>query len=65
MYFDVMLFPLSLLWAASRRQQVRCIPCDTLYLIETRRTYIAAIVFWIFVLLVLLGIFGQQFAEKS
>jgi hypothetical protein len=59
-YFLIWLFPLSLLWGASRKQQVRCVNCDTLYLIETRGTRIAGIVFWVLVLLFILGRLGQS-----
>lgn len=59
-YFLIWLFPLSLLWGASRKQQVRCVDCDTLYLIETRGTRIAGIAFWILVLLFILGRVGQS-----
>ena|SRR5687768_7157645 len=59
-YFLIWLFPLSLLWGASRKHQVRCVSCDTLYLIETRGTRIAGVVFWIVVLLFILGRVGQS-----
>jgi hypothetical protein len=59
-----MLFPVSLFWEASRKQQVRCLQCDALYFVETRRTYVAAIVFWIIVLILVLGIIGQNMEPK-
>ena len=49
------LFPLPFLWEGSRKQQVRCIQCDALYLTEKRHRYVIAIIFWITALLGVVG----------
>ena len=51
---------LTSLWGASRERQVRCAKCDTLYLTDTRGTRIAGVVLWVFLLLILLGLFAQE-----
>jgi hypothetical protein len=61
MSYFVVFYPLSLLWGASRKHEVRCVDCDTLYLIETRGTRIAGIVLWVLVFLIILGVVGQCF----
>jgi hypothetical protein len=46
----------SLLWGLSRKKQVRCIQCESLYFIETIGSLISSILLWIVLLLTLLGI---------
>jgi len=50
---------LGSLWGASRRQQVRCVTCDSLYFTETRGTRVAGILLWIVILFVLAGLTAE------
>lgn len=50
------------LWGARREQQVRCVQCDRLYMIETRGTRIAGVLVWVFVLLMLAVVLVEQLA---
>jgi len=58
-WFLIWFFPLSLLWGASRKHQVRCQACDTLYTIESRSTRIAGIVLWVIIFLLVLSYIGR------
>jgi len=49
------------LWGGSRPQQVRCVQCDTLYLIDTRASRITGIALWTLLLLLLLGFIAMFF----
>lgn len=43
------------LWGGSRKRQVQCSQCQTLYFSHTSASYVAGIILWIFLLFVLLG----------
>jgi len=54
----------SSLWGASRQRQVRCTQCDALYLTDTRGTRIAGVLLWVFLLLVIFAVIGQQLGSQ-
>ncbi len=46
---------IALLWGASRKRQVRCVQCDTLYDTDTRGSRVAGVMLLVFFLLLLFG----------
>lgn len=53
------------LWRASRKQQVRCVQCDTRYLTATAGTRIAGTLLWMFLLMIALIVIIQQLVEAE
>ncbi len=50
---------LSLLWSGSRKEEVRCVQCETVFQRPTRASRIAWALLVLFILLILLGLLGQ------
>src|SRR5712671_1281799 len=50
---------LSLLWSGSRKEEVRCAHCDTIFQRSTRASRIAWVLLVLFILLILLGLWAQ------
>jgi len=50
---------LSLLWSGSRKEEVRCLQCDTVFQRPTRASKIAWVLFILLVLLILLGLWSE------
>jgi hypothetical protein len=50
---------LSLLWSGSRKEEVRCVGCDTIFQRPTRASRVAWVLLIVFILLVLLGLWAQ------
>jgi hypothetical protein len=56
---------LSLLWSGSRKKEVQCVQCDTVFLRPTRASKIALVVFVLVVVLILLGILKELAGPPS
>jgi hypothetical protein len=50
----------SLLWSGSRKQQVRCVQCETLFERSTRTSRVVLVLLILFVLLTLLGLWAES-----
>lgn len=50
---------LSLLWSGSRKEEVRCVQCDTVFQRPTRASKIAWVLFILLVVLILLGLWAE------
>ena len=50
---------LSLLWSGSRKEEVRCVQCETVFQRPTRASRIAWALLVLFILLILLGLWAQ------
>jgi hypothetical protein len=55
----------SLLWSGSRKQEVRCVQCDTVFQRPTRASRIAWVLLILFILLILLGVLAQVSESQS
>src|SRR5882724_425506 len=51
----------SLLWSGSRKEEVRCVQCETVFERSTRASRIAQILLILILLLILLGLLAQAF----
>ncbi len=50
---------LSLLWSGSRKEEVRCVQCVTVFQLPTRASRVAWVLLILFVLLILLGLWAE------
>ncbi len=50
---------LSLLWSGSRKEEVRCLQCDTVFQRSTRMSKVAWVLFLAVVGLILLGLWAE------
>jgi hypothetical protein len=55
---------LSLLWSGSRKEEVRCVQCDTVFQRPTRASRVAWVLFILFILLILLGLWAKLFEPR-
>ena len=51
---------LSLLWSGSRKEEVRCVECATVFRRPTRASRVAWVLLILFVLLILLGLWAEM-----
>ena len=58
-WVNLLAWPLAALWHLSRRQQVRCHECETLYFTDSTGTRVFGVLFWILALLFLSVIVAQ------
>jgi predicted nucleic acid-binding Zn ribbon protein len=49
----------SLLWSGSRKEEVRCVECDTVFQRSTRASKIAWVLLILVVVLILLGLWAE------
>src|SRR5438034_11705048 len=56
---------LSLLWSGSRKEEVRCVECDTIFQRSTRASTIARVLLIIVVLLMLLALWAELSGSHS
>src|SRR5258706_15213657 len=61
-YFGGWLF--SLLWTGSRKEQVRCVQCETVFQRPTRPSRVAWVLLILFILLVLLELWAELFGPQ-
>jgi hypothetical protein len=61
-YFGGWLF--SLLWTGSRKEQVRCVQCETVFQRPTRASRIAWVLLILVILLVLLELWAEPFGPQ-
>jgi hypothetical protein len=61
-HFGGLLF--SLLWSGSRKGEVRCVGCDTVFQRSTRASKIVRILLILFCLLMLLGLWAALFGPE-
>jgi hypothetical protein len=54
---------LAALWSGSRKEEVRCAQCDTVFQRATRASKIAWILFLVLLALVLLGLWEELFGK--
>jgi hypothetical protein len=52
---------LSLLWSGSRKEEVRCVQCDTVFHRSTRISRIAWVLLVLFISLILLALWAELF----
>ena len=50
---------LSLLWTGSRKEEVRCVQCETVFQRPTRASRVAWVLLILFIVLVLLGLWAE------
>src|SRR5258708_25076200 len=50
---------LSLLWSGSRKEEVRCVGCDTVFRRPTRAWRVVWVLLILFILLLLLGVWAE------
>jgi hypothetical protein len=55
----------SLLWSGSRKEDVRCVQCETVFQRHTRVSRVAWVVLIIIILLTLLGLLAEWFGPPS
>src|SRR5258707_6459926 len=55
----------SLLWSGSRKEEVRCVGCDTVFQRSTRASKIARVLLILFILLVLLALWAALSGSES
>ncbi len=55
---------LSLLWSGSRREEVRCVQCQTVFQRPTRASRIAWVLLILVVLLIVLGLWAELSESK-
>jgi hypothetical protein len=61
-YFGGWLF--SLLWTGSRKEQVRCVQCETVFQRPTRASRVAWVFLIFFILLLLLELWAELFGPQ-
>ena len=54
----------SLLWSGSRKEEVRCVQCDTVFQRPTRVSKVAWVLLILVILLILLGLWAE-FSESQ
>jgi hypothetical protein len=62
-YFGGWLF--SLLWSGSRKEEVRCVGCDTVFQRSTRASKIARVLLILFILLILLALWAALSGSET
>ena len=50
---------LSLLWSSSRKEEVRCVQCETVFQRPTRASRVTLVLLILFILLILLGLWAE------
>jgi hypothetical protein len=63
LFFGGLLF--SLLWSGSRKEDVRCVGCDTVFQRSTQASKIARGLLIIFIVLILLALWSALFGSES
>ena len=54
-------FLLSVLWSGSRKQEMRCSQCDTIFEQSTRRSRVVSVLLLGFIFLIVLGVLAEIF----
>src|SRR5438874_1465231 len=54
----------SFLWSTSRKEEVRCVQCETVFQRATRVSNVAWTLLILFILLILLGLWAELFESK-